>query len=490
MRLMCMSTAGNTNDILRLMTENHPGKIEKVLHFGKKQADYDVRGLTRMKNAPGKRGNILDEIRYTGAARALIDDGKIEGDYEELVDHLQRRSAYHRLRSHPMRLMQDYFDYYHVLADSIARIMQEDRITHVLFFNVPHLTYDTIAYQIAKAMGIKTIVLLQSLFPNRFFSMEDVPSLGYFAPLATEAPAFPIDREKQLEWFYMKGIQQERGQTGHLTWSGFAHFMLYALRHRPLQALNPFFTVPWLYKMHKVNQALPKWRDPFSTYFHLDNFNYYENLLRYEENPIDLETPFVYFPLQFQPEMTTATLGGRFRDQALALERLADLLPDNVRILVKENPKQGGYMRGTLFYHRLARIPNLTILPSYANTHSLMQKSQFVATITGTVGWEAIRIGKPALVFGAAWYRQLPGAVNYRGDLTYEDIMATSIDHAELEKQTGQLLARTHEGLVAQSYQKMRGEEETPHDRMAETLIGLLDGTVETTFRTPPPAHA
>ena len=69
----------------------------------------------------------------------------------------------------------------------------------------------------------------------------------------------------------------------------------------------------------------------------------------------------MYFALQLQPEMTTSALGGPFKDQALAIETLARLLPPGVRILVKENPKQGAYQRGPMFFHRLARIPGVTV---------------------------------------------------------------------------------------------------------------------------------
>jgi len=127
-------------------------------------------------------------------------------------------------------------------------------------------------------------------------------------------------------------------------------------------------------------------------------------MLYFENEEVDINEKFIYFPLQYQPEMTTASFGHRFSDQLLAIEQLADLCPDDYFIYVKENPKQTGMVRGPMFFHRLRRIQKVKILPSYANTHLLTDKSEFIATITGTVGWEAICKGKKALVFGYPWY--------------------------------------------------------------------------------------
>ena len=60
-------------------------------------------------------------------------------------------------------------------------------------------------------------------------------------------------------------------------------------------------------------------------------------------------------------------------------------------------------MHRACVFHRLKRIPSVEIVPSSANTHTLSKNAQFVASVTGTVGWEAIR-QDAAMVFGAAWY--------------------------------------------------------------------------------------
>jgi hypothetical protein len=49
-------------------------------------------------------------------------------------------------------------------------------------------------------------------------------------------------------------------------------------------------------------------------------------------------------------------------------------------------------------------------VPTDASTDGLLARAKVVATMTGSVGWQAICLGIPALVFGAAWYRDIDGA--------------------------------------------------------------------------------
>ena len=271
---------------------------------------------------------------------------------------------------------------------------------------------------------------------------------------------------------------------------GFLQFLTYLVLKRPLQALNPFYVTRLYRHMTRIYAAFPKWRDPFARFFHADNLAYFDHLTQFEDVPVDLSGDFIYFPLQLQPEMTTSALGDAYRDQALAVEHLSEILPEGVRILVKENPKQhSAHMRGPLFFHRLKRIASVTFLPSWADTRALTDHARFVATITGTVGWEAIRSGKPALVFGRAWYRRLPGVVEYRAGLTYADILAATPDHDALQQTAGDLLARTHQGVVDRHYTKLVSDfdAEANDKAVAATITGLLKGTQVFTF--PPRLH-
>jgi hypothetical protein len=137
--------------------------------------------------------------------------------------------------------------------------------------------------------------------------------------------------------------------------------------------------------------------------------------------------PFVYFPLHLQPEATTSPMGGVYVDQFLAIETLSRSLPSGWSIAVKENPAQRYAKRDYGFYEQLAQTPNVHLVRRDTSTFDLIERCQAVATITGTAGWEALFKGKPALVFGRAFYRGAPGTI----DAT--DPMTLARDLAEVE---------------------------------------------------------
>lgn len=133
--------------------------------------------------------------------------------------------------------------------------------------------------------------------------------------------------------------------------------------------------------------------------------------------PVDWDIPFVYFPLHFQPERTTCPQGGVYADQILVVETLAAALPEGWQVYVKEHPSQwwlrykeqynSARYRG--YYERLARIPNVRVVPLSTNSFDLIERSKAVAVITGTSGWESAMRGKPPLVFGLPWWGECPG---------------------------------------------------------------------------------
>ncbi|MBI1220642.1 MAG: hypothetical protein GC186_19080 [Rhodobacteraceae bacterium] len=484
MRLMVLSTAKNTDSVLEALKRVAGDEVEVMLHVGDTTADFKASTLSRMNARMGTKGHLMQDTTYRGAARAL----EARPDYCELRDefeeHMMRTADSYRYKSHPMQWPHEFHDYYRILCDVIAARLLDEKITHCLFFNVPHLSYDTVLFHVAESLGIPSIIVSQSLFPDLYFSMRHPRDLGGFDPASVQAAPWPIAKGQPPELFYMKGVKQEHEEGGRITPRAVLQLVTFLATKRPWQAFNPVYIWRLVRRMHKIYGALPKWRDPFARFFHEDELAYFDHIAGFENQTVDLEGDYVYVALQLQPEMTTSALGGRFHDQALAIERIAALAPPRVRILVKENPKQGAYQRGPLFFHRLKRIPAVTFLPSWANTHALTERAAAVATITGTVGWEAICRGKTALIFGKAWYRKFPGVVEYRDDLTWDEIVAAKPDHTALEAAMGALAARMHRGVIDRHYTQLVPDYDVAanDEKVAKTLLGLLKGEVVPTY--------
>ncbi len=483
-QLLCVSTAANTDAALHALVQQAGGLIDLVLHLGNAEADFKASTVSRMNLRRGKRGHITEGTQFSGLAHGLFMQPGYDALVDDFIDHLHRRAEPHAHLPHPLSGFHAYWDYHHILADVVAQRISDSGATHMLFFNVPHLVHDTLVYQVGRALGLQCLVLTQSLFPNTFFSMPAIETYGCLTPGQPHAPPYPIDRDATLQHFYMKGVSQQRAATGRITAKAIGQLAAFLLLKRRWQALNPFYVGSLLRRMQRIYGALPAWRDPFARFFHADELAYFEHLLQFEDQPVDLDGPFVYFALQLQPEMTTSALGGPFKDQALAIEALARLLPPGVRILVKENPKQGAYMRGPLFFHRLARIAQLQFMPSHASTHALTAKALYVASISGTVGWEAVRKGKPALVFGPTWYAGLPGVHTWHPALTHDAIVGNPPAHAALEQAVGQLLAQAHAGIIERHYKTLVPDYDPAHSAqsVAAAVLPLLLGQAPTTF--------
>ena len=104
-------------------------------------------------------------------------------------------------------------------------------------------------------------------------------------------------------------------------------------------------------------------------------------------------------------------------------------------------------MRGELFFERLKLLKNVKFLPIEVPSSLLIEKSLFVATLTGTAGWEALCGGRNVLVFGRAWYKSLTGVFEYKNKPSFEEICAYEIKQESLEKEINELFSKFGNGI-------------------------------------------
>jgi hypothetical protein len=483
-RLIVDGRGAHRRDMIEYLIAKSNKRVELAFHLGDVKEDISGPDLNRMRPSRDGRDLLLGDFKLRGVDLPLITSPEFRQSLETAIDQLHRSDAAYRYRSHNLRNLQDYIDFYHIVAEAYAARIVQTEATHALFMNVPHVGYDTILYQVARAMGLKTIVLYQTLFPNRFFSMARVEDLGLIDLSGSEAPPMMIEKGSSQELFYMDERWQDIAPRGKISSKAVARFIKFMALRNPRKILDLGYMQRTLGRISKIYNDLPDWRDPFARFFHDNELAYFEHLAEYEQGEVDLAANFIYVPLQNQPELSTSALGGIWRDQLLMIEALARDLPIGWKIYVKENPRQTAFARGPLFFHRLKRIEGVQLLPSHANTHSLSANAKFTASVTSNACWESIRKGKAAIAFGAAWYRSLPGIVRWQPGLDFKAIAAMRFEHSDLERAAGAIISRSHIGILETVYTNIVPDYDSTinTERVAASLFDLLTGELPLTF--------
>lgn len=344
----------------------------------------------------------------------------------------------------------------HIYFNYFAHLLVEKEIELAVFSSPPHFGVDYLLYLAAQKMGVETIFCYQTLFPNRFFFTRSIEDFGIFSEAIPQEKITPISVKQTYEknLFYMQSVKT-KPERALLS-------LINDIRRNFLRSSS---------KPMSLSGVIEKYRET-------RDWNH-NNPSRSTRN-ISLDRPYVYFPLQLQPEMTTSALGSRYSDQITALEVLDKLIPDNWLIYVKENPKQTHRQRGETFMRRLTSIPKVRYVDKGLNTYELLRHSRFASTITGTVGWEAISGGKSALVFGNPWYKQLAGVVQYKNSTTLDDIINLKFAHEALEAGLTNLISKSAKGVIDPEYSSIVKDYNEQHNNklIANFLNKALEGSL------------
>lgn len=300
--------------------------------------------------------------------------------------------------------------------------IRNNNVDCIIFSDVPHGAYDVILYHVAKMMGVKTLFCMPTFWNELCYIYENLEDIGQFQHTSDLEYKIAKEFKKNLPYMNKEPTVEKLKKKTRILWD-FSNYL--AEKKADYKRNQRLYTDFYGYFFGHIGRFAKRY---------LEKYIFRNAYKRYFVDKINKSEKFVYFPLHLQPEMTTDTLGGRYYDQLLAIEKLRKILPEEWCIYVKENPIQGPYMRGKNFYNRIKSIKNTKLLSKSLDTYSIMKACQFVATITGTAGWEAITGGKPALVFGLAWYRYLPGVSIYKDGITLDDIISKKINHSDLQR--------------------------------------------------------
>lgn len=333
-----------------------------------------------------------------------------------------------------------------------AAYLRHHQIELAMFISVPHGGENVILLEVCKALDIPTYILSNSIASRCYVirtpeeplcqlitrygelnkeyadcTIEQIPLGGEYGAIFEKMSNPNTDKTP----YYMEKDQKE--------WDRLLYFISYSERCNNLVSIKrksgDLKDVPlktriraYEYKIAKMDFKLtggillksilymkyPQYRK--------DKFlkRYYKSLSVIP----DLKKKYIYFPLHFQPECTSNPQGGGvYYQQMIPVRLVAENLPKDVFIYVKEHPSQfyGSGAREVGLYDELRTLPNVILVDPDTDTYQLIENSLAVATLIGTAGWEGLFCGKPFIMFGYWVTQHMPGVFHVR---TKEEVKA------------------------------------------------------------------
>ena len=115
---------------------------------------------------------------------------------------------------------------------------------------------------------------------------------------------------------------------------------------------------------------------------------------------IENQRPFVYFPLQTDPERSTLIAAPRFSNQIEVITNIAKSLPDGYDLYVKEHPMMIlREWRSISDYKQIMGLPNVILIHPSVKSDYIIKKSSLVVSINSTSGLESGFYNKPSISF-------------------------------------------------------------------------------------------
>ena len=396
--------------------------------------------------------------------------GALIQDFEFLHERNMESSLFH-----------DNFHINHLLWKELQKCLINWRIDSIVFLDFPQNLQETILYQIATVLNIKTIVFNQSVFVNRYFSCHSIMDFGNsFSKTSIEkqnlAPRInePIFENRTSEFT----------PCASTSIKDVLKICTFLITIMSLKAFDPLFVTKLAKHIHDAPSDISKWSDPFSKFFNCKRYAYLEFLVHSENESVGPQQPYIFFPLQSQKELISELMTNLYSDQLLAIEHLARITPSDLKIYVKGSSTDSLDVATPMFFHRIRRISKVIYLPSCANVVDLIHRSEFVATINSSLGWDALCQGKNVLTFGRPWYKLLPGVVTYKDDINIEEIKKMRFNRNELEAQVDLLYSKAHIGNLKQpsSGKHSKSSPQLNGSNIAQTILDLICDKIEVTF--------
>lgn len=340
-----------------------------------------------------------------------------------------------------------------------AGVLKAWAIDEVWFWWAPHLGVDQALWQAAQDLGLGCLSLRQLPFVQKFSATG--ARHGRVWPLSIEAQPW-TQGARAPELFYMRADAPRTPWWRSSLERGRALLAQMPSRRGRAELWSRAYLGAW----NRQWRWLQEWiecRDPrLRPWSGLRRWQRRQAVLGQGGRRIvaldQVRGPFVYFALHYEPELNSDIYGGEYANQVDALGRLVARLPEGWRVLVKENPQQRFLKRSPAFFERCRLLDRLEFVPDDTPSEALTRRAALVASLCGTVGYEAMLQGKCAIHFGEPWYAGLPGAIPWSEDLDLQTVAAQSVDRCALDESINAWLSGCADGIVAPRFDALLPE--------------------------------
>lgn len=162
--------------------------------------------------------------------------------------------------------------------------------------------------------------------------------------------------------------------------------------------------------------------------------------------------PFVFVGLHKQPEASVDVLGRYYEDQLQNIKNLWRALPHGWDMIVKEHAVAVGD-RTVAFYKTIQELPNVYLVDEKTASYDIISRADLVATISGSIAYEAALMQVPAITFAPCFFNELNGCTQ----ITLEHLARFNLDQistvlsqepSNLDAFSQRLFKNTFEGNV------------------------------------------
>jgi hypothetical protein len=302
-------------------------------------------------------------------------------------------------------------------------ILDHYKIDAVIHENLGQEGYDYVALQLARAKGIPTLVFnIAGQFPRVLFVQEDETGVGNLelgselkarlgteitaedkqfirrsTPLIGNSPDAGLKAEGKVSeyktsplvsWLVDRSIyKNDLGLRVGLRLIGTKFLRLMRF---PVQSVRTFSRTRTLVLHTKASQR--------------------EELAYAVEPPLGKN--YIYFPLHFQPETSSSIKAKNLYRLREAVAFLADALPRDWSLIVKEHPHQFRRLlkREPGFFAQIAAISGVHLIHHASDNHEIVRNARAIACAShSSITANAVFNGIPVISLGESHFREAPG---------------------------------------------------------------------------------